>query len=75
MKYKNCCIFSPYFVSGILLNALHLFSPHSSPASEGVVSSVLQMKLWKLVPGHIAYKRQSQDSYPSRYVSRPYLAL
>ena len=58
MKNNNCCIFSLYFVKiSILLNALHLFNPHSSPTSVHVVSSVLQMKVWKLVPGHKACLR------------------
>ena len=76
MKNNNCCIFSLYFVKiSILLKASHLFNPHSSPTSVHVVSSVLQMKAWKLVPGRKACKRQSQDSHPSPYVPRPYLTL
>lgn len=65
MMYNNCCILNPYFVSGTLLSALHLFNLHNNPTSVDILSPVLQMKIWKFVLSHIAYKRQSQDSHPN----------
>ena len=52
MMYNNCCILNPYFISGTLLSALHLFNLHNNPTSVDILSPVLQMKIWKLVLSH-----------------------